>query len=518
MSDKPNATTETQDTDTLDQELGALVPGAEERVQEESFEAMFEANPAVPEKRQFKAGDRVSGTVTSITNEVAFVDFGGKTEGVVYVRELMGEEDEITVNEGDALELRIVSIGKDGIQLSKGMRLQGSQGALDAVEEAWSSEVPIEGRVAGTNKGGFDIEIGSAKAFCPISQIDLRYCEEPEKFVGLKDLFKVTQFGEGGRRIVVSRRAVLQQAAEARAEELRDRLIEGEELEGTVTKLMSFGAFVDLGGIEGMIHVSQLTRRRVESPAEVVEVGQQVRVQVVKMEETEKGLRIGLSMKALEADPWDAGLPIQEGQVLKGTVARLQPFGAFVELVPGVDGLVHISEISWERVSFPGAVLKEGEEVQVRVLGIDYEKRRVSLSIKQAGEGRPDAFGGAPSSQDPVEPPRVGQVHKGIVDNLKPFGVFLALPNCGPRTRGLLPNDEIEGATADMRRRFAPGTEVTVEIVAIDEQNRIRLSQRAMAEREERSNIDAFTRGSAPKKDASGMGSFGKLLQAQLKK
>jgi small subunit ribosomal protein S1 len=516
MSDKPNATTEPMDA--MDQELGALVPGAEERVQEESFEAMFEANPTVPEKLQFKAGDRVSGVVTSITNEVAFVDIGGKTEGAVYVRELMGDDDEITVNEGDTLELRIVSIGRDGIQLSKGMRIQGSQGALDAIEDAWSSEVPIEGRVSGTNKGGFDVEIGSAKAFCPISQIDLRYCEEPEKFVGLKDLFKVTQFGEGGYRIVVSRRAVLQQAAEARAEELKDRLVEGEALDGTVTKLMSFGAFVDLGGIEGMIHISQLTRRRVESPAEVVEVGQQVRVQVVKMEETEKGLRIGLSMRALEADPWDTGLPIQEGQVLTGTVARLQPFGAFVELMPGVDGLVHISEISWERVTHPGSVLKEGEEVQVRVLGIDYEKHRVSLSIKQAGDARPEGFGADQGSQAPVEPPRVGQVHKGIVDNLKPFGIFLALPAAGARVRGLLPNEEIEGSTADMRRRFAPGTEVTVEIIANDEQNGLRLSQRAMAEREERGNIEAFTRGSAPKKTAGGMGSFGKLLQAKLKK
>ena len=515
MSDKPDTTMES--SDAIEQGLDALVPGAEDRLQEESFEAMFEANPVVPEKLQYKPGDRVSGIVTSITNEVAFVDFGGKTEGAVYVRELMGEDDEITINEGDPLELRIVSIGKDGIQLSRGMRLQGSQGALDAVEEAWSSEVPIEGRVAGTNKGGFDVEIGNVKAFCPISQIDLRYCEEPDKFVGLKDLFRVTQFAEGGHRIVVSRRAVLQQAAEARAEELRDRLVEGEELEGTVTKLMSFGAFVDIGGIEGMVHISQLTRRRVESPAEVVEVGQQVRVQVVKMEETEKGLRIGLSMKALEADPWDAGLPFQEGDVLPGTVARLQPFGAFVELIPGVDGLVHISEISWERISVPGAVLNEGQEVQVRVLGIDYGAKRVSLSIKQAGDARPDADD-AGGPQAPIEPPRVGQVHKGIVDNLKPFGIFVALPNCGGRVRGLLPNQEIEGSTTDLRRRFAPGTEVTVEIIAIDENDRIRLSQTAMAEREERSNLDAFARNSAPKKDSGGMGSFGKLLQAKLKK
>jgi len=490
-------------------------------VEEESFEALFEANPVVPEQRHLRPGDRVTGRITSVTDEIALVDIGAKTEGIVFVSELLGKDGEIDAHEGDELEPKVVSVGPGGIQPSQGMRLHGSQEALALIEDAHLNEIPIEGKVVGTNKGGFDVEIGKVRAFCPISQMDLARVEDPTVFIGLKDLFKVTQFAEGGRRVVVSRRALLEVTRQARIDELKDRLFEGEELEGTVTRLQPFGAFVDLGGLEGLVHVSELSRQRVESPAEVVTVGQTVRVKVLRMDEDEKGrTRVGLSMKALEADPWDVGLPFGPDAILKGKVARLQPFGAFVELMPGVDGLVHVSEIAWERISHPGAKLTEGQEVSVKVLSLDYERRRVSLSIKQtdmAGAPAARAATDAPE-QAPSERPAVGQVHEGIVDNVKPYGVFVNLPRLGGRARGLLPNEEIEGSTTDLRRRFAQGSTVTVEIITIDDQGRLRLSQRAMADREERENLATFEKASAPKKPASGLGSFGALLQQKLGK
>ena len=493
---------------------------------EESFEALFEANPAVPQNRGFKPGDKVTGRVTTITSEAAFVDLGAKQEGIVFLQDLLGDKEELELHEGDQIELRVVNVGPDGIQLSKGRRLHGSQEALDAIEDAWSSDVPIEGRVVGVNKGGFDVEIGKVRAFCPVSQIDNKFVEDTAAYVGVRDLFKVTQFAEGGRRIVVSRRAILEATKQARIAELKDHLFEGEELEGRVTKLMAFGAFVDIGGLEGMVHISELSRRRVDNPAEVVSVGQEVRVKVLRMDEDDKGrTRVALSMKALEVDPWEAGLPFVEDAVVRGKVARLQPFGAFVELLPGVDGLLHVSEISYERIPHPNAVLQEGQEIEARVLGIDFSKKRISLSMKALiappKVERVTPEGGAePRVAQVFDTPAVGKACEGVVDNVKPYGVFVALPAFGSRTRGLLPLEEIEGNTADLRKRFLPGSKVTVEIIQIDELGRLRLSQRAAGEREERENIDTYVRSTDKPRAAvtGGMGSFGKLLQSKLTK
>ncbi len=512
--------TKAQGAPDLDQMMASR-PAAEE-----SFEALFEANPAVPQNRGFKPGDKVTGRVTTITSEAAFVDLGAKQEGIVFLQDLLGDKEELELHEGDEIELRVVNVGPDGIQLSKGRRLHGSQEALDAIEDAWSSDVPIEGRVVGVNKGGFDVEIGKVRAFCPVSQIDNKFVEDTAAYVGVRDLFKVTQFAEGGRRIVLSRRAILEATKQARIAELKDHLFEGEELEGRVTKLMPFGAFVDIGGLEGMVHISELSRRRVDNPSEVVSVGQDVRVKVLRMDEDDKGrTRVALSMKALEVDPWEAGLPFVEDAVVRGKVQRLQPFGAFVELLPGVDGLLHVSEISYERIPHPSAVLQEGQEIEARVLGIDFAKKRISLSMKAliappsvervASEGSSE-----PRVAQVFDTPAVGKACEGVVDNVKPYGVFVALPAFGSRTRGLLPLEEIEGNTADLRKRFLPGSKVTVEIIQIDELGRLRLSQRAAGVREERENIDTYVRSTDKPKAAvtGGMGSFGKLLQSKLSK
>ena len=489
--------------------------------EEDSFEALFAANPMVPAEQSHQVGATVSATVTRITEEAAFVDYGAKSEGVVFRNEITDDEGNIDLSVGETLDLRIVSMGSEGVVLSRGMRLRGGQEALDAIQDAWHAGVPIEARVAGTNKGGFDVEIGAVRAFCPISQIDARYCEDPQTMVGLKDRFEITEFAEGGRRIVVSRRKVLEAEAREKAEQLMETLKDGAVVSGRVSKLMDFGAFIDLGGVEGLVHVSEISLARVDNPAEKLSAGDEVKVKVKSIEEREGKLRISLSMKALEADPWADGLPFAEGATLTGRVARLQPFGAFIELIPGVDGLVHVSEICFERIPHPSQVLTEGQTVDVRVMGVDLERRRVSLSIKDLQREARD--GGITEAEEWMDP-AVGQVIEGVVDGIKPYGLFVRLPSAGPRVRGLLHREEMgTGPGSDLRREFPEGTRMNVEIVAIDEQGRIRLSMKSIANREERKVVEDFNkssgkpRGDRGSKPGGGMGSFGKLLAAKLK-
>jgi small subunit ribosomal protein S1 len=497
---------------------------------EETFESLFESNPDVPDERGAQPGDRVTGVVTRVTDEVVFVDIGAKSEGMVHATEFLSEEGVVEVAEGDSLELKVLSSGPEGVVLSRGMKLRGGREAVQAIEEAWAGQIPIEGRVMGVNKGGFDVEIGKVRAFCPISQIDATFCEHPEVFVGLKDLFQVTEFAEGGRRIVLSRRKLLEARARARAEELRERLTEGAEVEGRVMRIQPFGAFIDIGGLEGLCHVSEISRARVNDPSEVLKEGQEVRVKVLKVEEVNGKLRVGLSMKALEQDPWVSGVPVQEGQVITGKVARIQPFGAFVEIAPGVDGLVHVSQISWQRVAHPSAVLTEGQAVEARVLSIDPVKRRIALSIKEANRPEVSAeeaeaareWNERPAREEaPVVTPFVGAQYDGIVDGVKPYGLFIRLPGAGQRVRGLLPNEETGVAHgADMRKEFPDGTAMKVEVIAIDDRGRLRLSRKAVFDREERAEVAAYLNREPEKKPAAtqSMGLFGKLLAEKLKK
>jgi small subunit ribosomal protein S1 len=261
------------------------------------------------------------------------------------------------------------------------------------------------------------------------------------------------------------------------------------ECEGKVTKMTDFGAFVDIGGIEGMIHVSEISRARINHPSEMLKPGQDVKVKVMKIEPDKDGhQKIALSMKALEPDPWEKGLGFEEGDIIRGKISRLTDFGAFVEVAPGVDGLVHISEISYERIHHPSKLLHEGDMVDVLVMGIDHEAHRLSLSIKEAAIKKRMEIEGL----DKVRL-EVGQVLKGIVEDSKPYGLFVRLPQFGPKVRGLLPMEELRGSEkGDIKKKFPKGQEIQVEVISIDEKGRIRLSQRVMEEREDREEYKKF--------------------------
>jgi small subunit ribosomal protein S1 len=472
---------------------------------ESSFEELLEASFEGPGRKLFP-GDKVSGKVLKVSKDTIFVDLGGKSEGIADIQEFLDKKGNLTVKQGDWVEMRVASI-RDGIHLTKGMKVQGPD-ARDILREAKENLIPIEGRVSGVVKGGFEIDLSGIRAFCPLSQIDLRFCEKPEEHIGAKYPFRIMGIKEKGKNIIVSRRVLLEEDQEKKSKETLARLKPDLECEGKVTKLTDFGAFVDIGGIEGMVHISEISHGRINHPSEILKPGQPVKLKVMKIEADKEGRpKISFSIKALEPDSWEKGLGFEEGQIIRGKVSRLTDFGAFVEVAPGVDGLVHISEISYERVPHPSRFLHEGDLVDVLVMEIDRQTHRVSLSIKEANIKKRISEGEGPD-QVRLE---VGQVLKGIVEDSKPYGLFIRLPQFGLKVRGLLPKEELRiSEKGDVKRKFPRGQEIQVEIVSIDEKGRIRLSQRVMEEREDQEDYKKFLE----KEDTGGkLGTLGDVFK-----
>jgi small subunit ribosomal protein S1 len=455
---------------------------------ETSFEELLKASSEGPGRKLFP-GDKVSGKVMKIGKDTIFVDLGGKSEGLADIQEFLDKKGNLTIEQGDWVEMRVASI-RDGIHLTKGMKVQGPD-SLDILREAKENLIPVEGRVSGVVKGGFEIDLSGIRAFCPLGQFDLHFCEKPEEHVGLRSPFRIMEIKEKGKNIIVSRRVLQEEEQEKKSKETLARLKPDLECEGRVTKLTDFGAFVDIGGIEGMVHISEISHGRINHPSEILKTGQQVKVKVLKIETDKEGrVKVSLSIKALLPDSWEKGLGFEEGEIIHGKVSRLTDFGAFVEVALGVDGLVHISEISYERVSHPSRFLHEGDMVDVLVMGIDRETHRISLSIKEATIKKRMDMEGEGLDKVRLE---VGQVLKGIVEDSKPYGLFVRLPQLGVKVRGLLPMAELRNSEkGDIKKKFPKGQEIQVEIISIDEQGRIRLSQRVMEEREDREDYKKF--------------------------
>lgn len=370
-----NESQDTHDIDQLERKYGEEKPSVE-------FAALLEQDDTQRSYREVSVGERISGTIGILGDTTAFVDYGGRSEAAIDIQELRNEMGELIYNTGDTIQA-FVAATEGEVRLTLSLRASNRQ----VLRQAFENGIPIEGRVTGFNTGGLVVNIGGLRAFCPLSQVEAGYCDNPESYAGQTHTFKILELRGRGRNIVVSRRAHLEAEAQRRAKELRDKLSEGTEMDGKVTRVERFGAFVDLGGVEGLVHVSEISHQRVENPRDVLSAGDQVRVKILEL----KGLggdkeRISLSLKALQPDPWDeASERLHEGEVITGKVVSLQSFGAFVELIPGVEGLVHISQLSAERrINKPGEVISVGQEVQVRIQGIDREQKRISLSMKAA--------------------------------------------------------------------------------------------------------------------------------------
>lgn len=343
------------------------------------------------EKPEPAEGDQVTGRVVQITADEVFVDVGARRELALPTAQLQDAEGELTVAEGDEVTAYVVR-SADGLALAKTMspgKGKGDAQAMQMLQDALAAGAPVEGKVTATNKGGFTVDLGGQRGFCPFSQMDLRRVEDPEPFVGTTQRFKILEIAADGRNIVLSRRALLQQEREQAASATRTALEPGAVFDGQVTRLMPYGAFVDIGGVEGLVHISQISHQRISDPGEVLQEGQDVRVEVVEIQNEGEGRRerISLSMKTLADDPWPSdAAAMPAGSDVTGKVTRLVDFGAFVQLKPGIEGLVHISELSERRLLHPREVINEGDEISVRVLEIDVNRRRISLSRRQASD------------------------------------------------------------------------------------------------------------------------------------
>jgi small subunit ribosomal protein S1 len=460
----------------------------------EDFATLFAQHEA---RRTLEKGQLVKGRVIQITAEHVFVDVGGKGEAWIDRAELADAEGQLRVKVGDEVEATVVSTG-DEIRLSHRLR-QGAQ-AREALAMAAETGVPVEGKVAGVIKGGYEVTVGGLRAFCPFSQMDLRRAESEQDYVGRVLEFRVTRYAEGGRNLVLSRRALLEEQAAAAAVETRKKILPDAVLSGTVVSLADFGAFVDLGGVQGLVPMSELSHARVERAGDRLRVGETVTVKVVRLDEA-KG-RITLSLKALEGDPW-ATVPgqLRERQIVRGRAVRATEFGVFVELLPGVDGLLHASEIPRHRAGALREMVAATAEIAVMIVGVDPAKRRIALALAPEG---------ASVGEHVESVVTVGAVVTGTVERVEPFGVFVRL---GPGQTGLVPNAEL-GTTrgTDHRRMFPAGTELKVLVLGIEEGGRrIRLSREKALVHEEQAETQAYI------KDAGRKGGFGMTLGDFLK-
>ncbi len=354
-----------------------------------SLLAEFEQRNPGGDRLQARVGDTVRGRLTRIGQESAVVEIaGGAGEGMIDLDQLRDEDGNLTVKLGDEIEARVIeTMGKKGCVVLRRAMARGPEARSELIQAA-ALGLAVEGTVTAVNKGGVEVTVAGVRGFCPISQLDSRHVEDAAEFVGRKYQFRVTRYDvdRRGANLVVSRRVLLEEEARGRAEKVRSKLVVGAVLPGVVAAIKDFGAFIDLGGIEGMLHVSELGYSRTTSPAEVLAVGQRLDVQVLRIEKTEdpkRPERIALSLKAMARDPWeDVRARLSPGTQVAGKVVRVEQFGAFVELVPGLEGLVHVSELgAGKQVRHAREICKVGDTLTVTVLALDHERRRISLGV-----------------------------------------------------------------------------------------------------------------------------------------
>jgi len=440
--------------------------------------------------------------VVGVNDDKVFVSFGGKSEGALNRAEFEGEEAEgrTLPAEGDELEAYVLSSKGGEVVLST--RLTRRDQSRAVVEDAYVAGMPVEGRVGKLIKGGYEVRVSGLRGFCPLSQIDMRWPKEPEEHVGKIYTFKVIEFKEKGRNIIVSRRSILEEEKVTRKEELKKKIAVGMIVTGRVRNVQDFGAFVELGGVDGLIPVSEMAYDRVTNPRELISEGQEVTAKIINVDWEKE--RISLSLKALASDPWGAAAAkYKEGDRVTGKVVRLADFGAFVALEAGVDGMIHVSALGVEiRVKHPREVLKVGDDVEAEVLSVDSEKKRISLSMDyKLSEGLGDA-------------PAVGSMAKGVVEKIADLGVSLRLPS---GHLALIPTTELNVRKGqEAGRVFSVGMELEAKVTEVGQGGRrVRLSIREAnreKEREERKEFEAF-KGD----EKTSFGTLGDLLKSRIK-
>jgi len=460
----------------------------------EDFAAMFEASLKA---KRIEQGQTIEGTIVAIGPEVAFVDVGGKGEATIDVDELKDADGDIDVSVGDRIQAVVVSTA-GGLTLSR--KLARGAATRQQLEDAYRTGLPVEGRVEKAVKGGYEVRVAGQRAFCPFSQIDILRTD-PSVHEGKVYTFRITEYKEGGRNLVVSRRALLEVEQRARAAEVKQSIVPGAVMTGRVASVREFGAFIDLGGgVQGLLHISEMGWSRVLDPSQVMKPGEEITVKVLQVDEAKE--KISLGLKQLTEDPWSRVQTTYEaGQVITGRVSRVTEFGAFVELEPGVEALAHVS-------TFPPTGRSQGWKASVtpgtsaafEILNIDPEKKRIAVALVPEGSSRERSAMAASSVIAP------GALVKGKVERHEKFGVFVFL---APGRTGLIPISETGlGRDADIKKAFPPGSEIDVIVLDVDEASqRIRLSVKAIQDAREAAELREYSQ----REDAAAPERFGSL-------
>jgi small subunit ribosomal protein S1 len=475
---------------------------SDESDETEDFAAMFEASV---QAKRIDRGQTIEGTIVAIGPEVAFVDVGGKGEAAIEIAELKNANGELEVAVGDRIQAMVVST-TGGLTLSR--RLARGAAGDRALEDAFRSGLPVEGKVEKTVKGGYEVRIGRSRGFCPFSQIDTARTEA-SAHEGKVYEFTIIEYKDGGRNLVVSRRALLEAQQRASADEVRRSIVPGAVLTGRVASVRDFGAFVDLGGgVQGLLHVSEIGWSRVSDPSQVLQPGEELTVKVLRVDDDKQ--KISLGLKQLTADPWSM---VHEnfaiGQVRNGRVTRLTDFGAFVELEPGIEGLAHASTFApTGRSQGWTAQVAPGTTAAFEVLSVDPDKKRIGVALVPEGSSR--AAGATPSAVEIVPGARL----TGKVERHEKFGVFVFL---APGRTGLVPMSETGVAKeGDITRAFPIGADVEVVVLEVDPAgHRIRLSAKAIHDANEAAEVRDYA-GRADAAPSGGLGSLADKLRGAL--
>ncbi|WP_322891551.1 MULTISPECIES: 30S ribosomal protein S1 [unclassified Yoonia] len=416
-------------------------------------------------------GSVVKGKVIAIEAGQAIIDVGYKMEGRIDLKEFANPGEAPDIKVGDTVEvfLRQVENARGEAVISREMARR--EEAWDRLEKAYADEERVDGAIFGRVKGGFTVDLGGAVAFLPGSQVDVRPVRDAGPLMNMKQPFQILKMDRRRGNIVVSRRAILEESRAEQRAEVIGNLTEGQEVDGVVKNITEYGAFVDLGGVDGLLHVTDMAWRRVNHPSEILAIGETIKVQVIKI--NKETHRISLGMKQLQDDPWDAvEAKFSLGSVHQGRVTNITDYGAFVELEAGVEGLVHVSEMSWTKKNVhPGKIVSTSQEVEVMVLEIDSAKRRVSLGLKQTQRNPWEVF---------AETHPEGTEVEGEVKNITEFGLFIGLPG---DIDGMVHLSDLtwDGRGEDVIGDFRKGDVVKAKVAEVDvEKERISLSIKAL--------------------------------------
>ena len=383
--------------------------------EKEDFASLFAESIA---DQDLAEGYVAKGTITAIEKDMAIVDVGLKVEGRVPLKEFGAKSKDGTLKVGDEVEVYVERIenalGEAVLSREKARREE----SWVRLEEKFNASERVEGVIFNQVKGGFTVDLDGAVAFLPRSQVDIRPIRDVSPLMNIPQPFEILKMDKRRGNIVVSRRTVLEESRAEQRSEIVQNLEEGQVVEGVVKNITDYGAFVDLGGIDGLLHVTDMAWRRVNHPSEILQIGQTVKVQIIRI--NQETHRISLGMKQLESDPWDGiGVKYPSGKRITGTVTNITDYGAFVELEPGIEGLIHVSEMSWTKKNVhPGKILSTSQEVDVVVLEVDPNKRRISLGLKQTLENPWEVFAQSHPTGTEVE---------GEVKNKTEFGLFIGL-------------------------------------------------------------------------------------------